>query len=110
MGAVLVRGRYAYVVLAALSLVVGGFAILYSVHYANTAKASLQAQARQEQLAQQRQGAALEAKLCGTFGKLAALRPPPGSPAGNPSRSYLQLQHEVLAEVPADISCPGSHR
>ena len=36
------------------------------------------------QAAQQRQGQAVEAKLCSTFGGLAALKPPAGDPRRNP--------------------------
>lgn len=55
--------------------------------------------------AQQRQGKLLERKLCTTFGRLAAEKPPPGNPQANPSRAYLQGQHAILAEVFPDLGC-----
>ncbi len=58
------------------------------------------------QAAQQRAGQLLEEKLCATFGKLAALQPPAGNPATNPSRAYLQGQHDTLDEIGTDLGCP----
>lgn len=88
------RARYAYVALAALTLTVAVVSILFTVTYYHT-----------EQAAQQRQGEQFEAKLCATLGSLAALQPPPGSAAGNPSRAYLQQEHAVLAELGPDVGC-----
>lgn len=58
-----------------------------------------------EQAAQQRAGRVLEAKLCTTFDSLAALKPPAGNPDSNPSRAYLQQQHDRLAQIGADLGC-----
>ncbi len=88
------RARYAFVVLALLSLAVGGFSILFSVSYYH-----------REAAAQQRQGAALEAKLCTSLDRLAGLQPPPGPATANPSRAYLLQQHQVLAELGPDVGC-----
>ena len=60
------------------------------------------------QAAQRQQGQAVERKLCATFGKLAALKPPPGSPVTNPSRAYLQQEHAALAQIGIDLGCPKS--
>lgn len=94
MGALVVRRAYSYVVLAALSVLLSGAAIVYSVHYYDASVA-----------AQQRQGAVIESKLCTTLGALAALQPPAGSAAGNPSRAYEQRLHAVLAQLGPDIGC-----
>ena len=56
--------------------------------------------------AQQHQGQVIEEKLCTTLHKLAALQPPAGSPGANPSRAYLQTQHQTLAELGPDVGCP----
>lgn len=91
--------RYAYVALAVLSLVTAALALWGSTIYYH-----------REQAAQRAQGAAFEKRLCTTLGRLAALKPPPGSPAGNPSRAYLQQQHDVLAELGPDVGCPKGER
>lgn len=57
------------------------------------------------QAAQQRQSQVLEAKLCRTFGALAALKPPPGNPAANPSRAYEDRLHAALDDLGADLGC-----
>ena len=49
----------------------------------------------------------LEQRLCTTLSRLAALQPPPGSPADNPSRAYLQGEHTVLAQLGPDVGCKG---
>ena len=59
----------------------------------------------QQQAEQQRAGVLIEAKLCSTFGSLAVLKPPPGNPAKNPSRAYLQDEHAKLAQVGTDLRC-----
>lgn len=62
----------------------------------------------EQQAAQQRQGLVLERKLCGSFGKLAALQPPPGNPQTNPSRAYLQEEHAALVGLGQDLGCRGA--
>lgn len=57
------------------------------------------------QAAQQRQGQAVEAKLCSTFGGLAALKPPVGDAKKNPSRAYEQSLHAALVQLGTDLGC-----
>lgn len=56
--------------------------------------------------AQMDAGQVVEQKLCKTFGKLGALKPPPGDPIANPSRAFDQQLHETLVELGADVGCP----
>lgn len=55
--------------------------------------------------AQQRAGVVLGERLCTTFGRLAALKPPPGNPAVNPSRAYEQEEHATLDQLGTDLGC-----
>jgi hypothetical protein len=54
---------------------------------------------------QLRQSQMIERKLCVTLDRLAARKPPAGSAADNPSRGYLQWQHDTLAELGPDLGC-----
>jgi quinol-cytochrome oxidoreductase complex cytochrome b subunit len=93
------RFRYAFVVLAALTLVSAAASILFTVTYY-----------QREQAAQRAASAAFERKLCTSLNALAALSPPPGSPGDNPSRAYLLQQHQVLAELGPDVGCGSTRR
>ena len=57
------------------------------------------------QAAQKRQGQAVEVKLCSTFGRLGALKPPPGDAKKNPSRAYEQSLHTALVQLGTDLGC-----
>jgi hypothetical protein len=87
--------------LVALTLIIGGGNLLASwdeVH-------AYQASQHREEVAQHQQDVTVEGKLCSTFGKLAALKPPAGSPAGNPSRAFEQSLHSTLVELGVDLGC-----
>lgn len=90
-------------VAVALSFVVGagGLASGY-VEAHSQAHAVLRAE-QHEQAMQQAAGAAISRKLCITFGKLAANKPPGGNPATNPSRRYEQDNAAILAELGPDL-------
>lgn len=84
---------------AVISLVVVAFALLalnllFTAHYVNSTQA-----------AQRRQGLAVEHSICETLGKLAALKPPAGDPAANPSRAYEDRLHATLDELGPDLGC-----
>lgn len=51
------------------------------------------------------QGLAIEHRICLTLARLAALRPPAGDPATNPSRAYDQAQHATLDQLGPDLGC-----
>ncbi len=84
----------ALIVLVALTLIVGAGNLWASWNEVHASQA-----------AQQRQGQAVEAKLCSTFSKLAALKPPAGSPAHNPSRAFEQSLHATLDDLGVDLGC-----
>lgn len=88
------RLRYALAVLALLPLVMSALALWGATVYYH-----------RERAAQQAQSVSFERRLCTTLGRLAALHPPPGSAADNPSRAYLQQEHAVLAELGPDVGC-----
>ena len=86
--------KRAVVILFTLTMAIGAVNLLFTVEYYKTVQAN-----------ERRQGAAFEQKLCATLSRLAALEPPAGSAAGNPSRAYLQREHTVLAELGPDVGC-----
>ena len=95
--------------LVALTLVVGG-GNLWSSYDQARSQARSQAQAvlaveQREQAAQQRAAIAQQRKLCTTFGTLAALKPPPGNPAKNPSRAFEDNLHTALDQLGLDLGC-----
>lgn len=67
--------------------------------------ASVQNQFAAAQQDARAQGSREVAALCTTFGRLGALRPPPGNPNTNPSRAYLQQEHATLDEIGTDLGC-----
>lgn len=95
----------ALVYLFVLAAVLGGASLLWTAHEVHASQAAIQAAQHREQVIQQQAGAVLGRKLCITFGKLAALKPPPGSAARNPSRAYLQDQHDTLVQLGTDLGC-----
>jgi type II secretory pathway pseudopilin PulG len=56
-------------------------------------------------LAAARAGQGTSISLCTSLEKLAALQPPPGNAAANPSRLYEQKEHAILAGLSADLHC-----
>ena len=97
--------RLAAIGLLVLTLVVGGANLLAGYLEVQASQSAIQAAQHREQVLQQRAGAILGEKLCTTFGKLAALKPPAGNPKTNPSRAYLQGQHDTLDEIGVDLGC-----
>ena len=95
-----VQGR-AIVVLFLIGGLIGVGNLFWTAHEVRAAGTAQ----HQEQAAQQRQGAVLEAKLCTTLDRLAALKPPAGNPASNPARAYAQQEHAVLAQLGPDVGC-----
>lgn len=98
--------RYAYVVLAGLSIVLSVLAYLAAVGYYHAGQASQARQAAAQKASQQRQGQLLEQRLCTTLDGLASLTPPSGATSDNPSRQYLAQLHAKLAELGPDVGCP----
>ena len=61
-----------------------------------------------ELVLQQRASVILGEKLCTTFGTLAALKPPPGNPAKNPSRAFEDNLHTALDQLGTDLGCKSA--
>jgi len=97
--------RRAVIGLLLLTLITGAGNLLATYLQVQASQAAIQAGYVREQAAQRQAGILLGEKLCLTFGRLAALKPPAGSPAANPSRAYLQAQHDTLAQLGADLGC-----
>ena len=97
--------RRALVYLFALSVALGGFSLFWTAHEVHASQAAIQAAQHREQGMQQQAGVILERALCTTFGRLAALKPPAGQAARNPSRAYEQSLHVTLDQLGADLGC-----
>lgn len=102
----------AIVYLSVLNLIFVAVCFGGLVHYADSTRTALlhqqqayEADQRHEQAEQRADGAAVERKLCTTFGELAANQPPAGNPDTNPSRGYDQRNHKILDEVGPDLQC-----
>jgi hypothetical protein len=89
-GLVTTRQLRAAAVLAAICIAVSGACLLFTVRTVH---------------AQQRQGRQAELKICTTLARIAALRPPAGNPALNPSRAYDQRLHMTLEQLGPDLGC-----
>lgn len=58
------------------------------------------------QNAQRRQGELIEAKICKDVGTMAAISPPAGNPAANPSRAFEQAEARAWQGLVSDLGCP----
>lgn len=100
-----VRKNINLIVVLVVVIGISGGSLILASNVANS-QATQDARIRQaQQKAQEKAGQVVENKLCTTFGRLASLQPPPGNPTTNPSRAYLQDQHEVLVQLGQDIGC-----
>ena len=97
--------RRALVFMFVLAVLLGGLSLFWTSHEVHASQAAIQAAQHREDAVQQQAGAVVERKLCTTLGKLAALVPPPGPAAKNPSRAYEQSLHGTLDELATDIGC-----
>ena len=88
-----------------LVLIMAGANLLSSYFEYHHFAATQQQQYRDFTAQQQQQNKALDERLCATLDRLAALKPPTGSPVGNPSRAYEQQLAKTLAELKPDIGC-----
>ena len=95
----------AVVALLVLTLITGAGNLWASWTEVHASQAAIQAAYVREQKSQQRAGVILGEKLCTTFGKLAANKPPAGNPRTNPSRAYDQDEHAILDELGTDLGC-----
>ena len=97
--------RRALVFLFAVNLALAAVNLFWTGHEVHASESAIQSGQARQQAEQRQAGVILGEKLCLTFGRLAALTPPPGNPQANPSRAYLQAQHDTLAQLGADLGC-----
>lgn len=103
------RRRASVLIVLGVVLLLAGGALVAEGVQAQQAKdeaRQVQAEFQRVRAQQARQGQVVELKLCTTLGRLASLKPPPGSAADNPSRAYLQDEHATLAQLGPDVGCP----
>ena len=93
--------RRSLLFLFALAVVLAAGSLLWTAHEVRASQAAQQ----REEAVQHQAGVLLGQKLCITFSRLAALKPPAGNPAANPSRAYEQELHTTLDELGADVGC-----
>jgi hypothetical protein len=91
----------------ALSFVVGGGGLASGYAEAHSQAHAVLVAEQRVQAEQRAAGVVLGAKLCSTFGTLAALKPPAGDPKTNPSRAYEQEEHAALVQLGTDLGCKG---
>ena len=94
-----IRRHANVLVLVVLVLAVNGAGLFWQAHSTSANRA-----------AQLRQGLILERKLCADIGTMAAIKPPAGSPAANPSRAYEQAEAMAWRGLVIDIGCKGVPR
>ena len=93
--------RQALVFLFALSMALAAFNLFWTAHEVHVSQAAQ----HREQVLQQQAGVMIGEKLCTTFRTLAALKPPAGDPAKNPSRAFDDNLHTTLDQLGADLGC-----
>ena len=99
--------RRAIVYLFVLNFVLFVVLGLGLLHYVHTSEADQRAQTAEQQAVQRRAGALVEKALCADVGTMAAIRPPPGAAAANPSRAYEQAEHRAWSGLLGAIGCKG---
>ncbi len=97
--------RHALIFLFALAVLLAAANLFWTAHEVHASRAAIQAAQVREQAMQQQQRQVILLALCTTFGKLAALKPPAGNPAANPSRAFEQALHARLDELGTDLGC-----
>ena len=104
--------RLAAIALLLLTLIVGGGNLLATYLHVQAAQqaqhreqAAAQRAQRREQAAAQRAARVVERRICLTMRRLAALKPPPGNPASNPSRAFEDKLHATLDQLGPDLGC-----
>ncbi len=97
--------RRALVFLFAFNLVLAALNLFWTGHEVHASKEAIQSGQAREQAEQRQAGVILSEKLCATFGELAALKPPAGSAAKNPSRAYEDELHVTLVGLGTDLGC-----
>lgn len=100
------RAQSSALILVAIMVALNGASLPGYAHLQGSQQASQHREQVMQQQAARRAGELLEARLCLTFGKLAALKPPADpDPVKNPARLYEQQQHDTLDELGTDLGC-----
>jgi Flp pilus assembly protein TadG len=88
-----------------LAAVFGGLNLFWTAHEVHVSAAATQASYAREQQQRRQAGAVLSERLCRTFSRLAALKPPAEGLQDEAVRVYLRAQHATLDQFGADAGC-----
>lgn len=95
------RGQRIVIVFTLLLVLLVGAGNLAATFIQNS---STKNQFQQAQVTAQKAGKAVEQKICSSFEKVAALKPPGDAGA---SAEFERSLHQILSGIPADIQCQG---
>lgn len=99
--------RRAVIYLFVLTLLLSGANLLWTSHAVNANQASQAREQSQQQAAARKAAQVVERKLCSDLATMAAIQPPAGSAAANPSRAYEQAEHRAWTGLTDVAGCKG---
>jgi hypothetical protein len=100
-----VSKRRAGISLVVVAFLLLGLDLLFTARYVNWTHAKFAEQQAAQQAVQRRAGEVVERAICTDIGTMAAIQPPAGNPARNPSRSYEDAEHRAWTGLYVGLGC-----